>query len=513
MVIKNGKNTNVWTNEEDIILKNNYKDLSDSQLVKLLPNRTKNSIYARRHQLGLNKKNRKLNFSDVIVEMDKRNYTLLSCEDEYKDVHSKMKYICPYHKDKGVQYIDLGHLRQGQGCTYCGREKTISSKIIDIDKEYDRKITESKGLEYIDTYRDNGKLYISFICPKHKEIGKQSMYRWYLINHAVGCKFCHGHSLPESYVIKKIKEVNPDIELLEPYDNMTKRIKCRCKKHNYVSTKSVQEILLGRGCKYCGIEKLSNYHLLSNEEIQQRVSEKHPHIKLLKYDGINSKETEWLCTRHNKKFKKVLSTMLKSEESGCDICYKEHMNNLFSYTTSEFENRLKSVHPELEVHSEYLGFTDPITIYCTKHDYEFQKTPAYILKRTSCCPKSFKTYKEEMMCSLIESWGYSIERQHSIDGCYDSHPLKFDCYLTDFNTVCEYDGENHYYPVQYGTQSWDDAVKKHEYTKAHDEIKNEFCKRNGINMIRVPYFEFENMKFFLFDKFVELGIIEEIKIS
>ena len=504
---------NKWTEEEDQILKDNYNILTDDKLAELLPNRTRSSVYARRKILGLNKSVHKLSFKDVIEEINKRGYILLSDEADYRDVHSKMRYICPKHRDMGEQQIDLGHLRQGRGCYYCGRERTISAKTKTLDKEQDRYIVESKGLEYINTRRENGRAYIDYICPNHRELGVQSMYQWYMLEKAVGCQYCHGHSLPEWYVMKKVAEINPNIELLEPYEKMSKRIKCRCKKHDYISTKSIQEILMGRGCKYCGAEKLSEQHFLSNDEVQRRVSERHPHIQLIYYDGINSKESLWLCTKHNKKFKKVLSTMLRTAESGCDECYKERMRRDFAFTTEEFIIRLKQAHPDLELIGEYINSTTPIRIYCSTHDCEFQTTPVDILNRVSCCPKSFKTYKEEVMCSLIESWGYSIDRQHSFDSCRDVNLLKFDCYLMDFNTVIEYDGENHYFPVKYGAQSWEDAVKKHEYTKKHDEIKNNFCIENNVNIIRVPYFEFENMDSFLFDKFVELGIIEEIKIS
>lgn len=504
---------NKWTEEEDQILKDNYNILTDDKLVELLPNRTRSSVYARRKTLGLNKSVHKLSFKDVIEEINKRGYILLSDEADYRDVHSKMRYICPKHKDKGEQRIDLGHLRSGRGCYYCGRERTIESRLVDIDKENDRKIVENKGIIYVNSYRKDGKMYIDYICPKHYEIGTQTMNRNYMLKHAVGCAYCHGHSLPEWYIRKKISEINPDIELLESYENMTKRIKCRCKKHNHISTKSVQEILMGRGCKYCGAQKISEQHYLTDEEVQLRVSKKHPHIKLIKYEGIHSNMSEWLCTKHNRLFKKVLSTMLRSEESGCSECYKERMKRDFSMSTNEFQNKLKESHPELIVVGEYSGMASPIQIYCSVHDYTFQTTPANILHRTSCCPKSFVTYKEETMCSLIESWGYIIERQYEINGCKDKKPLKFDCFLTDYNTVVEYDGENHYYPIRFGTQSIEDAIQKHEYTKKHDKIKNDFCIKNKINIIRVPYFEFENMDFYLFDKFVELGIIEENKVS
>lgn len=60
-------------------------------------------------------------------------------------------------------------------------------------------------------------------------------------------------------------------------------------------------------------------------------------------------------------------------------------------------------------------------------------------------------------------------------------------------------------------KSYEDAVRKHEYIKKHDEMKNAFCKDNSINLIRIPYYEFEDLEYYLFDKFTSIGIISEIK--
>lgn len=508
-----GNNTNTWTNNEDNILKENYQHLSDSKLTELLPGRTKNAIYSRRHELGLTKQKTKLSFDEVMNLFNERGYTLLSNPSEYSGVTSKLRYICSHHKDQGEQKIDLSHLLQGRGCYYCGRERTISAKRIQIDKKNDKEIVESKGLKYIDTRRQNGILIIDYVCSKHEEIGIQTMQRNYMLKHAIGCPYCHGHSLPEWYVMKKIKEINPNIELLEPYENMTKRIKCRCKKHDYISTKSVQDILKGSGCKYCGIEKLSEKSYLSDKEVQDRVVARHPHIKLIKYCGANDKASEWYCEKHHQFFKKVYSKLLTTEHSGCKLCYQEHMKNLCGLTFDEFSQRLHNIHPDLEIISEYKGLNHPIKIHCNKHDYTYVTTGACILRRKNCCPKSFKTYKEESMCTLIESWGYRIIRQHYFKNCIDKYPLKFDCFLVDFNTVVEYDGEQHFFPVKFGTQSEDDAKRKFEYTKYHDEIKNKYCFDNNINIIRVPYYHFDDMEYFLFDQFSKLNIIIENKVS
>ena len=37
-------------------------------------------------------------------------------------------------------------------------------------------------------------------------------------------------------------------------------------------------------------------------------------------------------------------------------------------------------------------------------------------------------------------------------------------------------------------------------TKRHDKIKNEYCKNNNIELIRIPYYEKENIYNILTDK-------------
>lgn len=141
-----GNNTNKWTEIEDQIIRENYQHLSDEELSKLLPGRTNNAIYSRRHNLGLVKNTQTLSYADVVEEMNKRNYILLSDKSEYKNSLSKMRYICQKHKEMGEQKIDLGHLRQGRGCYYCGRERTISAKTKSIDKDHDKSIVDPRVL-------------------------------------------------------------------------------------------------------------------------------------------------------------------------------------------------------------------------------------------------------------------------------------------------------------------------------------------------------------------------------
>jgi hypothetical protein len=46
-----------------------------------------------------------------------RDYELLT--NEYINSCQKLQFICNKHRDKGIQEIDLSHLKRGQGCYYC----------------------------------------------------------------------------------------------------------------------------------------------------------------------------------------------------------------------------------------------------------------------------------------------------------------------------------------------------------------------------------------------------------
>jgi very-short-patch-repair endonuclease len=60
--------------------------------------------------------------------------------------------------------------------------------------------------------------------------------------------------------------------------------------------------------------------------------------------------------------------------------------------------------------------------------------------------------------------------------------LPFDFYLPTINKIIEYDGEHHFVPVK----GWG-GEKKYNKIKENDEIKNEYCDDNNIELLRIPY--------------------------
>ena len=61
----------------------------------------------------------------------------------------------------------------------------------------------------------------------------------------------------------------------------------------------------------------------------------------------------------------------------------------------------------------------------------------------------------------------------------------------------EYDGKQHFEPIKhYGGDIAFAELKK------RDEIKNEYCKANNITLLRIPYWEYDNIS-----KILETNII------
>ena len=76
-------------------------------------------------------------------------------------------------------------------------------------------------------------------------------------------------------------------------------------------------------------------------------------------------------------------------------------------------------------------------------------------------------------------------------------------YLTDYNVCIETDGTQHIIPVE----KWGGMEALRE-TIIRDNIKNKYCEEKGINLIRIPYTDFDNIESILIEnnQYVDGGI-------
>ena len=87
---------------------------------------------------------------------------------------------------------------------------------------------------------------------------------------------------------------------------------------------------------------------------------------------------------------------------------------------------------------------------------------------------------ELFIAKKLQSIGIKYEKEYAFDDCRNIYPLRFDFYIPSINTCIEYDGEQHYRPVEYfgGEEAFKQRV-------INDNIKTQYCKDNNIRLIRI----------------------------
>ena len=101
---------------------------------------------------------------------------------------------------------------------------------------------------------------------------------------------------------------------------------------------------------------------------------------------------------------------------------------------------------------------------------------------TQSCGCSHRSFREQYIESVLNENGLIYLSQYTFDDCKNIFKLPFDFYLPDYNVCIEYDGEQHFRPVEWfgGEEGF---LKRQE----NDAIKTQYCETNNILLIRIPY--------------------------
>lgn len=99
----------------------------------------------------------------------------------------------------------------------------------------------------------------------------------------------------------------------------------------------------------------------------------------------------------------------------------------------------------------------------------------------------------------LKSNGLIYKKEYKFDDCKNRNKLSFDYAVLNANDILEYlievDGGQHFYPMYSRFKSKEEAKKHLKYIQKNDKIKNEYCKKNNIKLIRLPFWYFYNDKY------------------
>jgi very-short-patch-repair endonuclease len=322
---------------------------------------------------------------------------------------------------------------------------------------------------------------IRVICLKHGEFVKEA--KSFL--KGGGCKKCFDEKRGESQrlttkdFIKRAKGVHGnkyDYSLVE-YKNSKTKIKIICKEHGeFIQTPGKH--LKGQGCKKCSYKEVGISQRLTTEKFIEKARVIHGD----KYDYsltevINSSnKIKIICPEHGIWEQKPNGHL---QGKGCRTCsgYKK-------LTTEEFIKKAGDVHEGKYDYSfvNYEGHYKKVKIICPEHG-EFIQGAGSHLAGTGC-PRCSESKGEKEIYKWLLNKELNFTRQKTFNNCKHKRQLYFDFYVIDHNLCIEYDGKQHFEPIEYfGGKLTLEEIKK------RDKFKNKFCNKHNINLLRINYEE------------------------
>lgn len=424
------------------------------------------------------------NIESVKECFKEHGYTL----DETSYINGKTKMEC--HDDDGFKYyISYNSIRRNNNHSKYSIYNPFTTENIQhvLDLETD-------GTTIQDTSFDDINQKINFRCSCGNNFTMK------LSQFVSGKRYCNYCSKSKRYdgLLNYTKIISEECAN-RGYTLLTDNIQRASQTFEYVcnihSDKGVQRanydrfINRGSGCLYCGIIKRGASHRLTDEEIAHVVEDKGfeyvgKHYEKKSENGSSRVQVHCICKKHRDKGVQIITfENLKKNKCGCVYCCG------YGRTKESLQDEFDCMNAELDI-INFNAYSD-ITVKCRKCGNVWDTTGVNILSGHGCphCCKS--NYEKTVEAILIDN-GINYEDQYKYDSCRDELPLPFDFHLIDYNTLIEVDGQGHYMPVNFNGVSDEKAEMIFERTKKHDNIKTNFCKENGINLIRIPYFVLDN---------------------
>ena len=321
-------------------------------------------------------------------------------------------------------------------------------------------------------------------------------YEWNISPHnllaSFGCPKCGGTLKKTHSEFKtKLEQINPNIILLNKYIDMRHKLKCKCLIDNNEWEALPQNLLNGHGCPKCSARNASERNIKSNEKFVQDIHTISPNITILSTYKNSTSKIKCKCSICKNEWGTVASNLISGK--GCPICGLKKRSLSLTKTHNNFINEMNSTNNSIEIISEYINTHTPIKCRCLNDGYVWEATPANLLKGTGC-PICSSSHGEQVISSILDNMSIKYFPQFKFDDCKNIRPLPFDFYLPDFNICIEYDGQQHFRPVNFGGCTDEQANKSFESTKLTDSIKNQYCKSHNIQLIRIPYFDYNNIE-------------------
>lgn len=412
----------------------------------------------------------------VQVHGDKYDYSLVN----YINTKTPVEIVCK-RCGRHIFVQPRQHIHNSCGCKYCSKAKTTEQFIEEARKAHGDKYDYSK-VNYT-----NNRNKVEVICSKHGPF----MISPHLHLRFRGCPQCAKELRAKTASNNKRKTIEQFIQEARAvhgdkydyskveYKNNNTPVCIICPEHGEF-WQNPSDHLHGVNCPKC-----VHRERLTTEEFIERAKAIHGN----RYDYSKSEYVNFgtkllvRCNVCSKEFWVTPRLHIAHGRTGCPSCFKAG-----KLTIEEFIERARAVHRDKYDYSkaEYTGTDNKVMIICPKHG-EFLQTPYQHIMLQNGCPRCNSSKGEMAIMRYLDS--------HDIRYVYDKACLDFlgklrpDFYLPDYRMIIEYDGLQHFEPVD--RFDGEEGLKE---TQERDNIKESLCQDNNVKVLRISYIEYKDIE-------------------
>lgn len=252
------------------------------------------------------------------------------------------------------------------------------------------------------------------------------------------------------------------------YNNSYEYINIICPVHG-IFKQMVNNHLSGQGCPKCKGKGLSTDDCI--KMFNDKHNFKYDYSKV-KYE-LQDKEVQIICPTHGV-FYQTPKNHLRSK-NGCPDCSNVKISN-----TTDFIKKSVKIHDNIYDYKDvnYINAKSNVNIICKIHGSFYQQPTKHLSGQG--CPICKLSKGELYIYKYLKNINISFKRQYK----FENLNLVFDFYLPDYNLCIEYDGIQHFKPINYfgGKKSYIEQINR-------DKIKNQYCTDNNIILYRIPYYK------------------------
>ncbi|MFW6247075.1 MAG: hypothetical protein ACOC22_02790 [bacterium] len=231
---------------------------------------------------------------------------------------------------------------------------------------------------------------------------------------------------------------------------------------NFFDVLDFKRSIDGLPCKF-KTKKHTNGDEVKYEEYD---SEKNPHRYIILFNKMEDKEEE-------KQIDGIINDKRIKQYGMFRNLKNDKLTERYEKSPRKNKNKLKKEKLEVNIFDEEYNLEE----FCRY--YEDVKCGVISLSRGADIVKN---------CLNKLNIPYLIEKK--FEKCKNKRMLPFDFYIKDRNTLIEVDGKQHYHMIEYFHKD----IEAFKQQQKRDNIKNNFCKNNGYNLIRIHYKQFNDIE-------------------